>query len=120
MCLSGTRRSSKFLFRRPNGVSRRRSISASDSGRCGIGKSERTSYPSFPVSRLRLVPVLALLLLIAPPPDGVLPAFPRARNGAAPLLVGVHAPNRAFNEQDYARVAEGELGAVKLMGYHPI
>ena len=48
-----------------------------------------------------------------------MPAFPRARAGASPLLVGVHGPNRGFNEQDYARIAEGELGAVKMMGYHP-
>src|SRR5687767_690313 len=57
---------------------------------------------------------------MAPPADGVLPAFSRSRAAVAPLLVGVHGPNRGFNEQDYARVAEGELGAVKLMGYHPL
>ena len=71
------------------------------------------------MSRLLLLPAFALFLLIAPPPDGVLPSFTRVRAGAAPLLVGVHAPNRGFNEQDYARVAEGELGTVKMMGYHP-
>ena len=36
-----------------------------------------------------------------------------------PLLVGVHGPNRAFDEQDYARIAEGEMRTVKMMGYHP-
>ncbi|HET7768659.1 MAG TPA: hypothetical protein VFN74_07770, partial [Chloroflexota bacterium] len=70
--------------------------------------------------RFLVAPALLLVLLIAPPPDSILPSFPRARAGAAPLLVGVHAPNRAFNEQDYARIAEGELGTVKLMGYHPL
>lgn len=59
-------------------------------------------------------------LLIAPPPDSVLPSFGRSRAGASPLLTGVHGPNRPFDEYDYARVAEGELGTVKLMGYHPI
>jgi hypothetical protein len=34
--------------------------------------------------------------------------------------VGIHAPNRGFNEQDYARVAEGEFGTVKMMSYHPL
>lgn len=69
---------------------------------------------------LVLLPLVALLLLISPPPDSVLPAFDRARASAAPLLVGIHAPNRDFDEQDYARVAEGEFGAVKMMGYHPL
>ena len=78
------------------------------------------SWPVSMVSRFLLVPTLALLLLMAPPPDGAMPAFARTRAGGAALLVGVHGPNRGFNEQDYARVAEGELGTVKMMGYHPV
>ena len=70
--------------------------------------------------RFFLLPFIFTLLSIAPPPDGVLPAFARVRAGAAPLLTGIHGPNRPFNEQDYARIAEGEFGAVKMMSYHPL
>ncbi|MGH2371282.1 MAG: hypothetical protein ACRDI2_24160, partial [Chloroflexota bacterium] len=64
-----------------------------------------------------LVAALALLLIPAPP-YGVPAPYDRAQMGVAPLAAGVHAPNRQWDEADFARVAQGRFGAVKLMSYH--
>ncbi len=62
----------------------------------------------------------ALLLLLLPgPPGGVLPPFERARERVPPLAPGVHAPNRPWQEADFARVEQGGFQAVKMMSYHP-
>jgi len=64
---------------------------------------------------------IALLLLLLPgPPGGVLPPFARAREGATPLAPGVHAPNRPWQEADFARVEQGAFQTVKMMSYHPL
>lgn len=73
-----------------------------------------------------------MLLLLPAPPDGVVPPFARASGqaqgeassgggrGASPLAVGVHAPNRAWREVDFSRVALGGFQTVKMMSYHPV
>jgi hypothetical protein len=68
--------------------------------------------------RLRIAALLLFLVAftIAAPPDGVVPAFARARAGS--LTVGIHAPNRPWREQDFALVGIGEFGGVKMMSYH--
>jgi hypothetical protein len=58
------------------------------------------------------------LLLIPPPPAEVAPPFARAQAGVGPLAVGVHAPNRAWEEADFGRMADGHFGGVKMMSYH--
>ena len=65
-----------------------------------------------------LLPPLLLLLVLPPPPGGVAPPFGRSRAGVAPLAAGVHAPNRAWEEADFGRMAEGAFGGVKMMSYH--
>ena len=55
-------------------------------------------------------------LLSAGPPGGVLP--PEARGAAPPLAAGVHAPNRQWIETDFQRVADAQIGAVKLLSSH--
>jgi hypothetical protein len=67
--------------------------------------------------------VIAAVLLCAAspsPPGDVVPAFERAQAGIPPLAIGVHAPNRAWTDDDFARVAPGQFGAVKMMSYHPL
>lgn len=81
------------------------------------------AYPANP-AHLALPPittlliVLAGLLLIPAPPGDVPLPFDRFRPGALPFAAGVHAPNRDWQEADYARVARSGLGTVKLMSYH--
>jgi hypothetical protein len=60
---------------------------------------------------------LTVFLLLPAPPGGVPPPLDRA--AAAPVVAGVHAPNRAWTGDDFGRVAAGAFGAVKLMSYHP-
>jgi hypothetical protein len=67
---------------------------------------------------ISLLPPLLLLLVLPPPPGGVGPPFGRSREGVAPLAAGVHAPNRAWEEADFGRMAEGSFGGVKMMSYH--